>query len=62
MARFRFTNIAKGPRGVRGMDGVLAMIEPGESALLDVDDGELRDAKAGGAFSVKAAGKDKDKD
>lgn len=47
-----FKNIAPGSRGIRGKDGQLVMVEPGQSVDLDVSDVELRDAREGGQFEV----------
>lgn len=52
MAKTKFTNKQPGARGIRGTDGVLVMIEPGQSATVDVSDAELKDAKASKFFAI----------
>lgn len=50
MAKTTIRNIAPGARGVRDTDGNLVMIEPGQSAELELSVDERKDAEAGGSF------------
>lgn len=52
MTKTNFTNVAAGARGIRDVGGDLHMIEPGQSASLEVDKHELEDAKAGKQFAI----------
>lgn len=55
MAKTTIRNVAPGPRGVRTKGGDLVMLEAGESQDLDLEAGELEDAKASGHFTFGAA-------
>lgn len=52
MTKAKFKNLARGARGLRNVDGDLIMIEPGETATIDVDKQELADAKASKFFAI----------
>jgi hypothetical protein len=48
----KFKNLAAGARGLRNVAGDLIMIEPGQTATLDVDKHELKDAEASRFFAI----------
>jgi hypothetical protein len=60
MAKKNLINNARGSRGVRGTDGVLVMIDPGQTASVDVDAQELKDVKALGITVAGAKADDDD--
>lgn len=65
MAKTKFKNLQSGARGLRGKDGELVMIEPGQEIELEVDSQELKDAKASRFFAIngkKPAADDDDSD
>lgn len=55
MSKTTLRNISPGPRGVRTTAGDLVMIEKGDSAELDLDAAEKKDAEASGYFVFDSA-------
>jgi hypothetical protein len=51
MATTKIRNIAPGARGLRGSDGRLVMIEPGETVELELSSSDRKDAEGSGYFA-----------